>query len=81
MAKCTMERVCNYKKRLKDDPVKYKAYKLKDKKRNQWARKKVAKKMCIQQRSNCIPAETAQTVEDFFALIQSCGMHQENRTL
>ena len=30
----------NYRKRLKDDPVKYEAYKLKDKKRKQQARKK-----------------------------------------
>ena len=35
MAKSTIERVHNYRKRLKDDPVKYEAYKLKDKKRKQ----------------------------------------------
>ena len=40
MAKSTIERVHNYRKRLKDDPVKYEAYKLKDKKRKQQARKK-----------------------------------------
>ena len=39
MTKCTMERACNYRMRLKEDAVKYEAYNLKDKKRKQQARK------------------------------------------